>query len=170
MDKEIFMLAQKLGEVLSSKGWMIAVAESCTGGGLCQVITDAPGSSAWFDRGFITYSNQAKMELLGVDAETLERFGAVSAETALEMAEGVLSRSNADVAIAITGIAGPGGGTAEKPVGTVFIAYAFEQQLSRADKQLFKGNRREVRQATIKTALLTLFEEIDSKRSGGASA
>lgn len=153
MDREIFLLAEKLGAVLASKGMKITVAESCTGGGICQAITDVPGSSAWFDRGFITYSNQAKMEMLGVNAETLKNFGAVSEQTALEMVEGALQHSDANIAIAVTGIAGPKGGTPNKPVGTVFIGKAVKGGESSAEVNHFSGDRSEVRRATVCRAL-----------------
>ena len=128
MDNELFELAQQLGRLLKSKEKKIATAESCTGGWIAQIITEVSGSSAWFDRGFVTYSNAAKMEMLGVKPETLDNFGAVSAQTATEMVTGALAHSDADCAIAVTGIAGPDGGTAEKPVGTVFIAWAYKNQ------------------------------------------
>ena len=122
MDKCIYELAESLGLLLQTKEWQLALAESCTGGGISQAVTEVPGSSAWFDRGFVTYSNAAKEDMLGVQTLTLERFGAVSEETALEMVMGALAHSQANLAVAVTGIAGPGGGTREKPVGTVYIA------------------------------------------------
>ncbi len=153
MDNELFEISQQLGGLLQSKDKKISTAESCTGGWISQTITDVPGSSAWFDRGFVTYSNAAKMQMLGVKPETLEAFGAVSAQTATEMAKGALQNSDADCAIAVTGIAGPTGGTTTKPVGTVFIAWAYKNQETTVIKKRFTGNRFEIRQQTVKVAL-----------------
>ncbi len=153
MDKQLITLAEELGQKLQAEGLKIAVAESCTGGGVCQVITEVAGSSKWFDRGFITYSNESKMELLGVKAESLEKYGAVSAEVALEMVQGALNRSDADYAVAVTGIAGPSGGSLEKPVGTVFIAKQYENKSGECRQYLFTGDRSEIRQKTIVHAL-----------------
>ena len=157
MDQEIFHLAQELGVFLKQKNWRIATAESCTGGGIAQAITDIPGSSQWFDRGFVTYSNQAKIEMLGVKSDTLERYGAVSAETAIEMAEGCLLNSEADLSIAVTGSAGPDGGTEEKPIGTVYIALAVKIRKSEFYKKHFSGNRIQIRQLTIQSALMLVL-------------
>ena len=153
MDNELFELAQQLGRLLKLKEKKIATAESCTGGWIAQIITEVSGSSDWFDRGFVTYSNAAKIQMLGVNPETLEQFGAVSAQTATEMANGVLARSDADCAIAVTGIAGPGGGSAEKPVGTVFIAWACKNRDVKVIQEKLKGNRHEIRRQTVKIAL-----------------
>ncbi len=153
MDQELFQLAELLGERLKAKGQKIAVAESCTGGLICKMLTDVPGSSAWFDRGFITYSNEAKMDMLGVKSETLEKYGAVSEQTALEMVQGALKNSLADYAIAVTGIAGPGGGTVEKPVGLVYIASQWKQEKAICNRNYFSGDRELVRDKTLKTAL-----------------
>ena len=154
MDNEIFQLAQELGIFLKQRNWKIATAESCTGGGIARAITDVPGSSKWFDRGFVTYSNQAKIDMLGVKPDTLEHFGAVSAETAIEMAEGCLQFSEADVAIAVTGIAGPEGGTLNKPVGTVYIALAVKNQKSEHYKNHFSGDRILIRKLAINSAMV----------------
>jgi nicotinamide-nucleotide amidase len=153
MDNELFELAQKLGRSLKSKEKKIATAESCTGGWIAQTITEISGSSAWFDRGFVTYSNAAKMQMLGVKPETLDKFGAVSAQTASEMVNGALAYSDADCAIAVTGIAGPDGGTAEKPVGTVFIAWAYKNQGVKVVQKKLTGNRHQIRRRTVKIAL-----------------
>lgn len=153
MDNELFELAQQLGLLLKSKEKMIATAESCTGGWLAQIITEVSGSSAWFDRGFVTYSNAAKMQMLGIKSETLDKFGAVSAQTAVEMVKGALDHSDADCAIAVTGIAGPEGGTAEKPIGTVFIAWAYKNQEVKVIQKKLTGNRHEIRRQTVKIAL-----------------
>ncbi|MGZ4956675.1 MAG: CinA family protein, partial [Methylobacter sp.] len=115
MESELFKLAEQLGRLLKAGGKTLATAESCTGGWIAQAMTEVPGSSAWFDRGFVTYSNAAKVQMLSVSPQTLEQYGAVSAETASEMVAGALAHSDADVAIAVTGIAGPDGGTTEKP-------------------------------------------------------
>lgn len=153
MDNELFKLAQQLGLLLKSKEKIIATAESCTGGWLAQIITEVSGSSAWFDRGFVTYSNAAKMQMLGIKSETLDKFGAVSAQTAVEMVKGALDHSDADCAIAVTGIAGPEGGTAEKPIGTVFIAWAYKNQEVKVIQKKLTGNRHEIRRQTVKIAL-----------------
>lgn len=153
MEQELFELAEQLGVWLKTNRKTMATAESCTGGWIAQSITEVPGSSAWFDRGFVSYSNAAKVQMLGVNPETLEKYGAVSAETAKEMAMGALNRSDADVAVAVTGIAGPDGGTAEKPVGTVFIAWASKDGGSRVKKCRFYGDRRQIRAQTVLIAL-----------------
>jgi len=153
MDNELFELAQQLGRLLKSKEQKIATAESCTGGWIAQIITEVSGSSAWFDRGFVTYSNAAKMQMVGVKHETLDKFGAVSAQTATEMANGALANSDADCAIAVTGIAGPDGGSSEKPVGTVFIAWAYKNQDVKVVQRKLTGNRYQIRRQTVKIAL-----------------
>ncbi len=153
MENELFELAQQLGLLLKSKEKKIATAESCTGGWIAQIITEVSGSSAWFDRGFVTYSNAAKVQMLGVNPETLEKYGAVSTQTAAEMADGALAHSDADCAIAVTGIAGPDGGTAEKPVGTVFIAWACKNQDVKVIKKELTGDRYQIRRQTVKIAL-----------------
>jgi len=150
-------LAADLGSALQRHGWMLATAESCTGGWLAQVVTSVAGSSAWFDRGFVTYSNAAKQDMLGVQIETLIKFGAVSEETAREMVQGALARSTAQLALAITGIAGPGGGTPEKPVGTVSFAWAVSGQTCISTTQIFCGNRRQIRAASVGFALRQLL-------------
>jgi nicotinamide-nucleotide amidase len=153
MTNDLEQLAQHLGNLLLQKDLRLATAESCTGGGLGFWITSIAGSSAWYDRGFITYSNAAKMELLQVKPITLDKFGAVSRETALEMAEGALHYSQADVSVAITGIAGPDGGSPDKPVGTVWIAYAGKSFSTEAHLEVFAGDRQKVRTTTIQRAL-----------------
>lgn len=153
MESELFELAEQLGHKLKANGKKIATAESCTGGWIAQTITDVQGSSAWFDRGFVTYSNAAKVQMLGVSPQTLEKYGAVSAETATEMASGALAHSDADIAVAVTGIAGPDGGTQEKPVGTVFIAWADKNGAAKVIKKQFAGNRRQIRAQTVRGAI-----------------
>jgi nicotinamide-nucleotide amidase len=145
-------LARRLAEQLKAAAAVLATAESCTGGWAAQVVTSVAGSSAWFDRGFVTYSNAAKQELLGVRAETLERHGAVSEETAREMARGALERSRATVSLAITGVAGPGGGSLEKPVGTVCLAWARAGEV-KSETRRFPGNRESVRRQSVIAAL-----------------
>lgn len=160
MDKKIAALAGEVAALLTEQKLTLAVAESCTGGALCQALTDIPGSSNWFDRGFITYSNQAKVEMLGVSSTLLEQYGAVSFEAARAMVEGVHGRSNAELAIAITGIAGPGGGTAQKPVGTVFFGIGQKGQAVKIDKRRFKGEREEVRQRSVEFVLKALLKSL----------
>ena len=164
MADDLIALATQLGEALKRKGWMLAVAESCTGGGIAQACTAIPGSSEWFERGFVTYSNRSKIEMLGVPAELIERQGAVSEEVARAMAEGALIYSHADVAIGITGIAGPGGGSAEKPPGTVWIAYAGRALRTSSRRHQFLGDRFRVRQSSILVALT----EVLAVCAGGA--
>lgn len=137
MSEEILALAQKLGQHLKQTNKKITTAESCTGGGLGFWITSAAGSSAWYERGYITYSNEAKHSLLDVQSTTLHSFGAVSEQTAREMAEGALTHSDADYAISVTGIAGPDGGDKDKPVGTVWMAYAQKKTNQRWQKLNF---------------------------------
>lgn len=155
-------LARELGEGLAEKGLMFSCAESCTGGLLAAAMTDIPGSSLWFDRGVVSYSNQAKQELLGVHAETLERFGAVSEETAMEMAAGILAAApRSDFAVSTTGIAGPGGAVPGKPVGMVCFGFATRTEegvTTRAETRVFEGDRQAVRAAAVAFALETALE------------
>lgn len=146
-------LAARVGAALSAAGLTLATAESCTGGWIAKRVTDVPGSSKWFDRGFVTYSNAAKEELLGVRPRTLAAYGAVSRETVVEMAAGALARSAADVAVAVTGIAGPDGGSADKPVGTVWIAWVRRDRPPRVERRCFSGDRENVRRAAVRAAL-----------------
>jgi nicotinamide-nucleotide amidase len=146
-------LAADLGRRLTAARRTLVTAESCTGGWAAQAVTAVAGSSDWFERGFVTYSNAAKREMLGVRAETLERHGAVSEQTALEMAGGALARSGASVALAITGIAGPGGGSAAKAVGTVCFAWAAKGSAARSETMLFAGDREAVRRQSVIHAL-----------------
>lgn len=153
-------LAEKVGEILKQHSLKLATAESCTGGGLAYAITNIAGSSAWFERGFVTYSNEAKMEMLGVKAATIKKHGAVSEQIAREMAEGALKNSNADISIAITGIAGPEGGTHDKPVGTVWIAWAGLGKKIKTSVEIFSGDRQAVRARSIEKALDEVLEMI----------
>jgi nicotinamide-nucleotide amidase len=157
-ERALFELAEQVGTALRTRSLMLATAESCTGGWVGEALTAVPGSSDWFDRGFITYSNAAKQEMLGVAAATLATCGAVSEQTVREMASGALNNSRAQAALAISGIAGPGGGTAEKPVGTVWIAWAFASGAVASEKRVYAGNRREVRQQAVARALQGLLE------------
>lgn len=161
MQDELQSMSAQLGHVLNQHGQRLALAESCTGGWICQCITEIPGSSKWFDRGFVTYSNTAKIQMLGVDERTLHAFGAVSAETAKSMAAGALCHSDADIALAVTGIAGPDGGTPEKPVGLVYLAWQRAGSECRCIQQLFEGSRQQVRYQTVRKALQCLLDEFD---------
>lgn len=152
-------------EACKSKGIMAATAESCTGGMIAAAITDIAGTSAIFDRAFITYSNEAKMEMIGVQEETLAAHGAVSKETALEMASGALARSNAAIALSVTGIAGPDGGSTEKPVGLVWFGVAVKNREPVAEKRLFENHGRDfIRTETVKTALQLGLEALEQFR------
>jgi nicotinamide-nucleotide amidase len=146
-------LAAAVGARLKEKGLVLATAESCTGGWVAQAVTSVSGSSDWFDRGFVTYSNEAKREMLGVRAETLERHGAVSEETAREMAAGALAASRAQVAVAITGVAGPTGGTPQKPVGMVCFAWAVRGRPVDTTTIRFDGDREAVRRQSVVVGL-----------------
>lgn len=152
---DIAQLGLQLGQALTRKSWRLALAESCTGGGIASAVTDIAGSSAWFDRGAVTYCNQAKHEMLGVDMQDLLEYGAVSEVVAKAMAMGILAKSQAQIALSVTGVAGPGGGTPSLPVGTVWFAVAREGQVQ-AYHQYFSGGRVEVRQAAVAFALSQL--------------
>ena len=154
-------LATLVGAKLKAQGVMFAAAESCTGGWVAQTVTAIAGSSGWFDRGFVTYSDAAKQEMLGVSARTLAAHGAVSEETAREMATGALAHSRAQVAVAITGVAGPGGGSLEKPVGMVCFAWAVKDRAPGAQTRHFKGNRESVRRQSVIFALQGTLELLD---------
>jgi nicotinamide-nucleotide amidase len=153
LDPELYELAERVGAHLQALGLMAVTAESCTGGWVAKVLTDVGGSSAWFERGFVTYSNAAKTELLGVSPQTLARFGAVSEQTVREMAEGALRRSRAQLAVAISGIAGPGGGTPQRPVGTVWLAWARRGAAPHCEQHRFSGDRAAVRRGAVILAL-----------------
>jgi nicotinamide-nucleotide amidase len=156
------MTAQNVFEALTRKGWKLATAESCTGGMVASAITDIAGSSNVFDRGFVTYCNAAKTEMLGVDPEMIATRGAVSAETAEAMAKGALAHSNADIAVAVTGVAGPSGGTKEKPVGLVCFAVATSDGNVRVERRIFPDDgRAAIRTAAKDTALDLLLNELD---------
>ncbi|MCP4186380.1 MAG: CinA family protein [Gammaproteobacteria bacterium] len=153
-------LVEQLAEHLSKRGEKLATAESCTGGLIAKTLTDLAGSSVWFDRGFVTYSNAAKTEMLTIPASVIEEYGAVSEAVANAMVSGALRHSAADYAIAVTGIAGPGGGSEEKPVGTVWIGVGSKRQVV-AQKYLFSGDRDMVRQATLEMGLVNMKHLLD---------
>jgi nicotinamide-nucleotide amidase len=159
-DEVLHELAEQLGDRLQRANSMLACAESCTGGFVSKVITDIAGSSAWFERGFVTYTNQAKQELLGVPAETIVEHGAVSEHTARAMAAGALRHSAASIALAITGIAGPGGGSLDKPVGLVWFAWTTRDGVVESDSCQFSGNRDMVRRQSVEHALLGVLKRV----------
>lgn len=168
---EIEALSSELGKQLIERSWTITTAESCTGGGISSAITEVAGSSAYFERSFITYSNQAKSEMLDIDAELIEQHGAVSAEVVESMAKGALVNANANVAIAVSGVAGPGGGTEHKPVGTVYLAIAIQYVLDKKTQTKVKvirlnlsGSRNQIRTDTIKYSLINSLEIILEKK------
>ncbi len=151
----------ELAEILQKKGWMMASAESCTGGLIAGACTDLSGSSNWFERGFVTYSNAAKTEMLGVDAALIEAHGAVSEAVARAMAIGALRHSHAQVSVAVTGVAGPTGGSLDKPVGTVWFGWCVAET-STSEMHRFAGDRAAVRLQTVQLALTRLVELLDA--------
>ncbi len=161
-------LATRLGQALTAQGWTVATAESCTGGGIAAAITEVPGSSGWFGYGLVTYANAAKMSLLGVSEETLEREGAVSEAVVRAMAEGAAQVSRADLAVAVSGVAGPDGGSDDKPVGTVWLGWAQRRGnglLSDARLYHFAGDRAGVRRQTVGAALEQLLALAESGKT-----
>jgi nicotinamide-nucleotide amidase len=152
-------LARKVGRRLEAAGEILVTAESCTGGWVAQAVTSVAGSSDWFERGFVTYSNAAKRELLGVRRSTLKQHGAVSEQTAIEMARGALARGKGTVALAVTGVAGPGGGSRQKPVGLVCFAWARKAAV-KSEKRRFAGNRETVRRRSVIRALEGVLEAL----------
>jgi len=163
MDEQLAALSHEIGLIFSARKFLIATAESCTGGWAAEVITHTPGSSAWFERGFVTYANAAKTDMLGVLMHTIETYGAVSVETAAEMASGALLHSKATISLAITGIAGPSGGSAEKPVGTVCFGWCAKDpagaiQVPSCERRLFDGNRESIRRQAVICGLSGLIE------------
>jgi nicotinamide-nucleotide amidase len=159
---ELAQLAVRVGECLRARGWRLATAESCTGGWVAKTITDIAGSSDWFDRGFVTYSNAAKQDMLGVATELIEDHGAVSAPVVQAMVAGALAHSQAEVALAVSGIAGPGGGSPEKPVGTVWFAWGRTGRRSVTRRECFAGDREAVRVQAVRTALFGLLEALNA--------
>lgn len=160
-DAELYRLAERVGDRLRANRHMVCTAESCTGGWISKMITDIPGCSDWFDCGLAAYSYEAKQALLGVRQETLTVHGAVSRETVLEMVSGALIASGASVAVAVTGIAGPSGGTAEKPVGVVWVGWKRRGRYPVAEVFRFDGDRDAIRRQTVAAALLGLLEIAD---------
>ena len=156
---DLTLLSHQLSQQLLAKDWMLCTAESCTGGLIAGTCTDLPGSSLWFERGFVTYSNAAKTEMLGVPASLIADHGAVSEPVALAMTSGAIAHAQAQVSVAVTGVAGPGGGTAAKPVGTVWLAWSIGGQLS-AERCHFEGDRAQVRQATVRYAMQGLISRL----------
>lgn len=170
MEPALQTLSVRVGEALTRRGITLATAESCTGGWVAQVVTATAGSSGWFDRGFVVYTNEAKVDMLGVAEETLARFGAVSEETAREMALGALRHSKAQAALAITGIAGPSGSTPDKPVGTVCFAWALANSDCLVHSRRFAGDREQVRRQSVEHALHILLERLDASAHSQPSA
>jgi nicotinamide-nucleotide amidase len=163
MDAELYELSGRIADALKARKLMMAAAESCTGGWIGQAVTMVPGSSKWFDRGFVTYTNEAKQDMLGVSAATLNEFGAVSEQTVREMVAGALARSRAQIAVAVSGIAGPEGGSRQKPVGTVLLAWAEKGGGVTARSIRFQGDRDAVRRQTVIAALEGLLALLDRK-------
>ena len=159
-DARFEKLVLEMALELTARGWKMATAESCTGGWIAKCCTDLAGSSAWFERGFVTYSDAAKKDALGVDARILREAGAVSRAVVLQMAQGARRRADVDIAVAVTGIAGPDGGTLDKPVGTVWFAWSREDHAAEAEAVCFRGNRDAVRRQTVAHALRGLIERL----------
>lgn len=158
-DSELMHLSERIGQALKARGATVTTAESCTGGWVAKVITDIAGSSAWFERGFVTYSNEAKSQMIGVKPATLEQHGAVSEPVVVEMAIGAIKAARADYAISISGIAGPDGGTATKPVGTVWFGFASAAGEGITRCECFNGDRENVRRQATAYALQTLWQQ-----------
>lgn len=156
MDVELSTLSAETGALLKARGWMLSTAESCTGGWIAEVVTATAGSSNWFDCGFVSYSNESKQMLLGVAPDTLREHGAVSEETVREMVSGAIARSRAQLALAVSGIAGPGGAVAGKPVGTVCFAWGLPGRPAISETLCFNGDREAVRRQTVLHALRSL--------------
>ena len=164
-DETLYSLADELGQLLVAAKLVVTTVESCTGGWIAKCLTDVPGSSAWFERGFVTYSNEAKSALIGVPETVLDKHGAVSASVVFAMAEGALRNASADIAVAVSGVAGPDGGTGEKPVGTVWLAWAqreSDQIHCVAGLKHFGGDREAVRRQTVAAALEGLIALVTS--------
>jgi nicotinamide-nucleotide amidase len=162
LDSELYSLAVEAGRILTASGRMLVTAESCTGGWVSEAVTMVPGSSQWFERGFVTYTNLAKQEMLGVESATLELHGAVSEPTVREMVAGALMRSRGDVALAVSGVAGPSGGTAAKPVGMVCLAWGLRGREATAVTRHFPGDREAVRRFSVIAALDGLIRALEA--------
>jgi len=158
-DEQLQQLSHRIGEQLKRRQATVTAAESCTGGWIAKVFTDISGSSTWFERGFVTYSNEAKQQMVGVQETTLQQHGAVSEQTVREMATGAAKAAAAEYAIAVSGIAGPEGGTPDKPVGTVWFAIVGPEGRVLAQRQIFAGDRDAVRRQSVAWALQTLLDE-----------
>ncbi len=171
MASALYELASQVGRALFSRDQLVVTAESCTGGWIAKIITDVPGSSSWFERGFVVYSNAAKQELLGVQETTLKVYGAVSGETVTEMASGALCHSRAHLAVAVSGVAGPAGGHPDKPagghpdkpVGTVWLSWAVRDEETRSRCYTFGGNREAVRQQSVIAALQGILDVLKAR-------
>ncbi len=161
MSKQLEPLVMQVAEKLLATRWTVATVESCTGGWIAQALTSVDGSSKWFERGFVTYSNEAKTQQVGVTQQSLVQHGAVSRQVVREMSLGGIASSRADIAIAVTGIAGPGGGTAAKPVGTVWIGWADKTKQVFESHFIFEGDRTDIRLATVEHALIGTVSFID---------
>ena len=160
-DSVALSLTERLAEAMLLHRYMLVTAESCTGGGIAESVTSLAGSSQWFERGYVTYSDESKQELLKVTLDTLARYGAVSEECAAEMAEGGINNSHADIAVSVTGIAGPDGGSADKPVGTVCFGWSQREQETLTTRIVFAGDREEVRRQTVLMALQGLLDLLE---------
>ncbi len=165
MDAELAVLSERVGKALRERSLTLATAESCTGGWAAEVVTHTSGSSEWFERGFVTYSNEAKVEMLGVRPATLAAHGAVSQEVAREMASGALKNSKALISLAITGIAGPTGGSPDKPVGTVCFACCRKGETPVAETRRYEGDRENIRKLSVIHALETVLSLIATART-----
>lgn len=161
-------VAKKVGQELALRGMVLATAESCTGGWIAEEITAVPGSSDWFECGFVTYSNKAKHTMLGVDSAVIEAYGAVSEQVVIQMAEGALQQSEASIAVAVSGVAGPGGGSAEKPLGTVWLAWAMQGKPTVTLANKFDGDREGVRQQSVQKALEGVLDCLQGSFHGPA--
>jgi nicotinamide-nucleotide amidase len=161
-DKQLYALAERVGKALKAKGLMMTTAESCTGGWIAQAVTAVPGSSDWFERGFVVYTYISKREMLGVKSETLEQFGAVSEQTVREMTAGALQRSHAQIAVSVSGTAGPSGGTPQKPVGTVCFGWAAKGGAVQTAIHRFEGDREAVRRQAVAYALERVLAVVEA--------
>ncbi len=161
MNSAHIKLAEEVGALLLENELKLATAESCTGGGIAAAVTDVAGSSGWFDRGFVAYSNKAKQDLLGVNEATIARHGACSTPVACEMALGAVANSLANVAVSVTGIAGPSGGTDAKPVGSIWVAWADNSGIIKSNEVRFHGNRESIRSSTVEHALRGVKEYLE---------